>query len=267
MKKLGALALMLCLSSCEPSGPVPAIAEGLDLKLMADSTTESPDDSDQAPLSIEKADCAVIFIGGFLDCIFGSVRRSYNDLPLLQDRATPYKELRAYYHWEGNEGNIFCHNTDVVTKAALEWIALNPTGTLVLIGHSYGGSAAMDIARQIPQDFQGKLVLATLDPVSRRERSQPRQRAPRVDYWINSYVTKRRAFHELFIMMAGTWNHCPQADLNLRFYGTTSSFVKGLNHAHRYAQILLIEQDPEQHISVWESLQAYLKTLTVQSDS
>lgn len=261
MKIIGALSLLLLLCSCEPTGPVPVIAKGLDIDKMVDSTVEVPDDSDQVPLPIEEADCAVIFIGGFLDCIFGSVRRSYNDLPPLQNKATGYKELRAYYHWEGNEGNVFSHDTKVATKAAKEWIALNPKGTLVLIGHSYGGSAAMDVARNIPLSFQGKLLVATLDPVSRRERSQPRQRAERVDYWVNSYVTKRRAFHELFIMMAGTWNHCPQADCNLRFYGTTSSFVKGLNHAHRYAQILLIERDPEQHTSVWESLQDYLQKL------
>ncbi len=255
---LSALSIALLFSSCDP-GPVPSIADGLDVDKMVTSTVESPDDSGQFPLPIEKADCAVIFVGGFLDFYFGAVRRSFNDLPPLQNKAAPYKEVRAYYHWEGNEGNIFCHDTDVVTTAALQWIELNPTGTLVLIGHSYGGSAIMDVARRIPQDFQGKLIVATLDPVSRRPRSQPRQRAPRVDYWVNAYVTKRRAFHELFIMMGGTWNTCPQADANLRFYGTTSSFVKELNHAHRYAQVLLIERDPEQHISVWESLQDYLK--------
>lgn len=255
---LGALSVSLLLSSCKPD-PVPDIAAGLDVEKMLTSTVESPDDNSQSTLPMEKADCAVIFIGGFLDCFFGSVRRSFNDLPPLQVKDTPYKEIRAYYHWEGGEGNIFCHDTDVASEAANQWITLNPQGTLVLIGHSYGGSAAMDIARRIPQDFNGKLLVATLDPVSRRERSQPRQRAPRVDYWVNAYVTKRRAFHELFIMMAGTWNTCPEADRNLRFYGTTSSFIKELNHAHRYAQVLLIERDPEQHISVWECLQQYLK--------
>ncbi|MFI3244577.1 MAG: alpha/beta hydrolase, partial [Akkermansia sp.] len=244
---LSALSIPLLLSSCKPE-PIPAIAAGLDVDKMVTSTVESPDDSSQSPLPIEKADCAVIFVGGFLDCFFGSVRRSFNDLPPLQNRGKDYKEVRAYYHWEGNEGNIFSHNTDVATQAALKWIELNPKGTLVIIGHSYGGSASMDIARRIPKDFAGKLLVATLDPVSRRERSQPRQRAPRVDYWVNAYVTKRRAFHELFIMMAGTWNHCPQADQNLRFYGTTNSFIKQLNHAHRYAQVLLIARDPEQHI-------------------
>ncbi len=256
---LSALSISLLLSSCKPD-TTPAIAEGLDVQRMITSTVESPEDSSQSPLPIEKADCAVIFVGGFLDCFFGSVRRSFNDLPPLQNRQTPYKELRAYYHWEGNQGNIFYHNTDVATADILKWIQLNPKGTLVLIGHSYGGSASMDIASRIPQEFEGKLLVATLDPVSRRDRSHPRQRAPRVDYWVNSYVTKRRAFHELFIMMAGTWNTCPEANQNLRFYGTTNSFIKELNHAHRYAQVLLIERDPEQNVSVWECLQQYLKS-------
>lgn len=263
LSTIGALCCgLMLLSACHNNYPavLPELADGLDKNAVFKAHDDYPEDCSQVELPIVKSDCALVFIGGFQDQEHGVLRRCYDAAPAIQDKPAPYKEVRAYYHWEGDEGNLLRHSTKSISDDIAAWCKLNPTSTLVIIGHSYGGSSSMEVARSIPEEFKGTFALATLDPVSRRKSTKPRERAPRVDFWVNSYVKNRRAMHELLIIAGGPWNECPEADRNLVFCGKDLDFTGSYHHAHNNARALLVEKEATSHTAVWTILQDFLKS-------
>ena len=205
----------------------------------------------QLPLPAEKADVAVIFVGGFTEQVLLHFRSVYEKTPPLPCKG---RQLRAYYAWDSGTGNLLFHSTWKLQRDLRAFLAVNPGADVVLLGHSYGGSAIMDALRQIEDvPHTGKVLVVTLDPVSRRERSKPRERAAMVDYWVNSYCSPYRNVRDVAAWMGGPWGECPQADANVGYSGEARD-AEGRRYAHVYPEPLFLEQPGDGGKSPYELL-------------
>lgn len=195
----------------------------------------------QLPLPAQQADLAVIFVGGFTEQVLLHFRSVYEKMPPLPCRG---KQLRAYYAWDSGTGNLLVHSTWKLQRDLRAFLRLNPQADVVLLGHSYGGSAIMDALRGV-QDVPhaGKVLVVTVDPVSRRARSLPRARAPQVDFWINAYCSPYRHVGDVVAWLGGPWGHCPQAELNLHYPGTARG-ADGARFSHVYPEAMVMEVAP-----------------------
>ncbi len=203
----------------------------------------------QARLTTEKADVAVVFIGGFSEQVLTHFRRVYEVMPPLP---TTGKQLRAFYAWDGGRGCLLFHSTNLIQQDIRAFLAANPGADLVLVGHSYGGSACMDVLRHLNHPH-GRTVVVTLDAVSCRERSHPRERAEGVDYWVNVYCAPYRHFKDLAASVGGPWRHCEQADVNIAFSGKERDRAE---RRYQHAQPLPLFEDraPGHSLSAWEQM-------------
>ncbi len=203
----------------------------------------------QQRLGTEPADVAVVFIGGFSEQVLTHLRRVYECMPPLPARG---KQVRAFYAWDGGRGCLLFHSTSLIQRDLRAFLQANPGADLVLVGHSYGASACMDVLRHLNYPH-GRTVVVTLDAVSCRERSHPRERAERIDYWVNVYCAPYRHFKDLAAAVGGPWRECPQADLNIAFSGQERD-----RHDRRYqhAQPLPLFEDraPGQLYSAYEQM-------------
>lgn len=214
----------------------------------------------QLPLPAEKADVAVIFVGGFSEQVLLHFRSVYEQMPPLPCQG---RQLRAYYAWDSGTGNLLFHSTWKLQRDLRAFLAVNPAADVVLLGHSYGGSAIMDALRQLDDvPHTGKVLVATLDPVSRRERSKPRERAPMVDFWVNAYCSPYRNVRDVAAWLGGPWGHCPQADENMAYSGKQRD-EDGDRFAHVYPEPLLMEKAPGADKSPYEVLLEACKRLKV----
>lgn len=215
----------------------------------------------QVFLPAEEADMAVIFVGGFTESTMVHFRSAYETMPPLPCKG---RQLRAFYDWEGGDGNLISHSTERLQHDLRAFMQRNPRADVVLLGHSYGGSAVMDALRHI-QDVttHGRIFVVTLDPVSRFEASAPRERAPQVDGWLNAYCAPYRTPVDVVPMLGGSWGHCPQADMNFVYPGTKRD-ANGRRFRHRNPRPLLMEASPVQGASPYEEL---LRRLSPRADS
>lgn len=167
----------------------------------------------QRPLECRQADVALVFIGGFGDEISGIVEHMARRLPPL---ATT--ENRAYYHWNGGVTEDATKGYRVIADAVATFRQQNPQADVVLIGHSMGAAAALKAAELLPAPAagEGRVFLITLDPTDRVV--QP-VRPPSVSWWGNGYVVQSQSGHDFIAVLGGRWNHCEQADVNIRFNG------------------------------------------------
>lgn len=205
----------------------------------------------QEPLPPRAADVAFIFVGGFAEPVLLQFREVYEQWPLLPCRG---RQLRAYYAWESGTGNLLFHSTWKLQRDLRAFLTLNPAADVVLVGHSYGGSAIMDALRGVADvPHTGKVLVLTVDPVSRRERSKPRERAPQVDYWINTYCYPYRNVRDAAARLGGPWRECPQADVNMRFSALNRD-NEGKRYAHVYPRSLLMEIAPGHAGSAYDEL-------------
>lgn len=214
----------------------------------------------QLPLPAEKADVAVIFVGGFTEQVLLHFREVYEKTPLLPCKG---RQLRAYYAWDSGTGNLLFHSTWKLQRDLRAFLAVNPQADVVLLGHSYGGSAIMDALRQLEDvPHTGKVLVVTLDPVSRRERSKPRERAAMVDYWVNSYCSPYRNVRDVAAWMGGPWGECPQADANVAYSGRDRD-ADGRRFAHVYPEPLFREAPAEGVATPYDLLLAACERLNV----
>lgn len=239
---MAAALLLLTLSACQQQPPPP---EGI---------YPAPDTSFigrrlQQRLTTEQADVAVIFIGGFTEQVLTHHRRVYECMPPLP---TQGKQVRAFYAWDGGRGCLFFHSTSLIQRDLRAFLQANPGADLVFVGHSYGGSAIMDVLRHLNTPH-GRTVVVTLDAVSCRERSHPRERAEGVDYWVNVYCQPYLHFKDLAAAIGGPWRECPQADLNIVFSGKERDRA---DRRYQHAQPLPLFEDraPGQIYSAYEHM-------------
>ena len=246
---LSVLALLLLLPACRQqqkpetvSGIIPTPAEGIIGRRR------------QQPLPGEKADMAVIFVGGFTEQVLLHFRKAYETMPTLPCQG---RQLRAYYAWDSGTGNLLFHSTWKLQRDLNAFCKLNPKADIILIGHSYGGSAIMDALRHLKEPH-GQVIVATIDPVSRRQRSKPREKAACVNFWINAYCYPYRNLRDGFARMGGPWRYCEQADINLNFPGTQRD-TDGTRFAHVYPEPMLMEPNPATGKSVYRLICDRLK--------
>lgn len=205
----------------------------------------------QVFLPAEEAEMAVVFVGGFTESTMVHFRSSYETMPPLPCQG---RQLRAFYDWEGGEGNLISHSTERLQHDLRAFMQRNPRADIVLLGHSYGGSAVMDALRHLADVREhGRIFVVTLDPVSRFEASAPRERAPQVTVWLNAYCDPYRTPVDVVPMLGGSWGHCPQADENFVYPGTARD-ADGYRFRHRNPRPLLMEPSPLQGTSPYEQL-------------
>jgi len=86
-----------------------------------------------------------------------------------------------------------------------------PEVPIEIVGHSYGGDTAMDIAQLLNGDGITIEQLTTLDPVSWFESSRPSN----VKNWTNVYVDGVHDYTDLIANAGGKWGHESGADQNI----------------------------------------------------
>lgn len=179
----------------------------------------------QVPLPLEgqfngRASHAVLFIGGFCDCWAGRSHRLYANIAPLASN-----EVRAYYHWDGVGMGLVYDRCDSIVADVQQWSQEHPGCPILLIGHSYGGSAAMHVARCLKPKLCPIAVL-TLDPVSRRQSSE---RAESVDYWAHTWQQSGGGWADVIPRIGGRWGSCSDADVNVPLVGK-GLFRAGVTH-------------------------------------
>ena len=111
----------------------------------------------------------------------------------------------------------------------------NPQADVVLLGHSMGGAAALQVATLLPEhEGAGRVFVVTLDPVDRIV--QP-VRPQGVSWWGNAYVENSLSGHDFIAVVGGRWGHCEQADLNICFDGRRTDEY-GYHYIHDDAEAL-----------------------------
>lgn len=215
----------------------------------------------QERLRAERADAAVVFVGGFAEPLMTRVRAIYERMPVLPLRG---KQYRAFYAWDGGRGCLLAHSTRLLQEDLRDFLRVNPEADLIFVGHSYGGSAVMDALRHIGP-VSGRVIVVTLDPVSRRKRSAPRARAMGVDYWINVYCDEKRTLRDAIVSVGGSWEYCSQADENYAFLGTCRD-ARGKRFQHVYPEPLFFERMPGQEQSAYERLVDVCRSLEVKRE-
>ena len=189
----------------------------------------------QRPLPAQHAEVALVFIGGLGDEISGIVDSLSRRTPAAS--LGVQNALRAYYHWN-------CDNVEDATagyRSIAEDVAAfrraNPQADVVLLGHSMGGAAALQVASLLPEhEGAGRVFVVTLDPVDRIV--QP-VRPQGVSWWGNAYVENSLSGHDFIAVVGGRWGHCAQADLNICFDGRRTDEY-GYHYIHDDAEALFI---------------------------
>lgn len=188
----------------------------------------------QRPLPPQQAEAALVFIGGFGDEISGIVHALFRRVPA--SALGVQAALRAYYYWNG--GNV--EDAPAGYRSMADDVAAfrrtNPQADVVLIGHSMGGAAALQVAALLPAHAgTGRVFVLTLDPVDRMV--QP-VRPQGVSWWGNAYVVNSLSGHDFIAVVGGRWGHCEQADFNIRFDGRRTDEY-GYHYIHDDAEALL----------------------------
>lgn len=178
------------------------------------------------------ADYAVVFIGGFIDWLIGVSWRQYRD---FEGFDLPMKGLKGFYHWDGGHLGMLADGCHGIADDLNALLAVKPDLHLILVGHSYGGSAAMEVARHLTGVRGGALMVLTLDAVSRR---QSCARAPGVDFWGNAFLFRGGGFLDVVPRIGGRWGSCPDADVNLPYDGYIRDRAGNLYSHRRPASML-----------------------------
>lgn len=226
---------------------------------------ECPYPEDPLKVPKKKSDCkkvTFIFVGGAMDSANGNMAACKKSL-LDSDPRNTY----SYYHWDTD--------AEALAQTIQQYQKKCPKTNIVLVGHSYGGDTAMDIAEALEGTGQ-KIILVTLDPVSEFDLFNWSSEKPdSVEYWINAYVAKGlgdymatvyvvgqllggfttlisgKGLSNTVATLGGKWGHESGADVNIEF-----SLNGPVSHAH--AEYLYHNPDKETEDHPQYILNAYL---------
>lgn len=193
----------------------------------------------------------IVFIGGFCDVVVGSLSRMAEEFPGFLDGAT---FVTAYYHWDGGGCGVFWDKCGQIATD-LEFVRrTQPHLPIILVGHSYGSSCAVEVARR--QSVQAiPLCLLTLDAVSRRQKNT---RPKCVGWWGNAYLKDGGGIMDVVPRIGGRWGVCNGADVNLAFSGYCHD-SKGRFYTHKRPAPLLYECPSEDGQSLFRLATEWLK--------
>lgn len=169
----------------------------------------------QAPLPLEKAQAALVFIGGMADEWTGIVHHLANNTPWLPIDG---QQLRAYHYWHMGTEDESRQAAPRLAERLQAFRAINPAAPLVLVGHSLGASTALRAATLLDGQPGGPVYLVTLDPVDRRTTPV---RPKCVTWWGNCYIVNSQDARDFIPKLGGRWNACAGADVNIRMDGRT----------------------------------------------
>lgn len=200
-------AAALCLAA-----PAPALELG-DILNAVTGAAQKVAKYQAAPLPKEKADAAMVFVGGMADEYTGIVHGLACNCPWLPITGD---QTRAYYHWHMGDMGSFDLAPDKLAAELQEFRTLNPAAPVVLIGHSLGASTALQAAARLQGKPGGSIYLLTLDPVNRLVTPK---RPDNLAWWGNSYIVNSQDSRDFIPVIGGRWNECKEADYNIRMDG------------------------------------------------
>lgn len=193
----------------------------------------------------------VVFIGGFADVLVGClsrVEKGFSGFLPGVEFAT------AYYHWDGGGCGVFMDRCGTIAEELEKLRREYPRLPIVLVGHSYGGSCAVEVAaRQSVQALP--LCLLTIDAVARRQKNV---RPGCVEWWGNAYLQNGGGFMDVVPRIGGRWGGCAGADVNLAFSGYRRD-REGRLYSHRRPASMLYEAPSEEERSLFQAASAWLK--------
>ncbi len=207
----------------------------------------------QRPLPQQSADLALVFIGGFGDEVSGIVECMARLTPAFAAR-----EARAYYHRHGGFVSDAPMGYRAIADSITAFRVKNPAADVVLIGHSMGAATALKVAELLPaaEAGQGRVLLVTIDPADRVV--QPIRPAS-VAWWGNCYVVNSQSGHDFIAELGGRWNHCDQADANIRFNGLrTDEYGHAFIHDNAFS--LFMSRKGSSSLSLRDMLQRHLSS-------
>ena len=108
-----------------------------------------------------------VFIGGFGDMFAGCLSRVEKGFPGFLPGVA---YATAYYHWDGGGCGVFFDRCGKIAVELEELRRRYPGLPVVLIGHSYGGSCAVEVARR-------QSGCSSLPPDGRCRGAQAKERA------------------------------------------------------------------------------------------
>lgn len=192
-----------------------------------------------------------VFIGGFGDVLAGCLSRVEKRFPGFLPGVA---HATAYYHWDGGGCGVFLDRGGAIAAELEKLRREHPRLPVVLVGHSYGGSCAVEVARR--QAVQAApLCLLTIDAVARRQKNV---RPSCVEWWGNAYLRDGGGFMDVVPRIGGRWGHCAGADVNLAFSGFRRD-RKGRFYSHRRPASMLYESPAEEMRSLSQAASAWLK--------
>ena len=205
------LSLLLCPLLCAPAAVAIDAQDVLDAVVDYARKAMYP----QAPLPLEKAVAGWVFIGGMADEWTGIMHNVANHTPWLPIEG---EQLRAYHHWHMGDAENFDKAAEKLAERLQAFRTINPTAPLVLVGHSLGGSTALQTAAKLDGKPGGPVYLVTLDPVDRLTNPI---RPQCVTWWGNSYIVNSQDARDFIPQIGGRWNSCKGADVNICMDGRT----------------------------------------------
>ena len=192
-----------------------------------------------------------VFIGGFGDVVAGCLSRVEKRFPGFLPGVA---HATAYYHWDGGGCGVFLDRCGKIAAELEELRRECPGLPVVLVGHSYGGSCAVEVARR--QSVQAApLCLLTIDAVARRQKNA---RPACVEWWGNAYLRDGGGFMDVVPRIGGRWGHCAGADANLAFSGYRRD-REGRLYSHRRPAPMLYEAPLEETCSLFQAASAWLE--------
>ena len=155
-------------------------------------------------------------------------------------------QLNFAVKYSGRQTNYFqWHQQEEIIADIHEFMRQNPGESINLIGHSYGGTTAANVAEALAVDGVRIETLITIDPVSRWwSRSS---NAGNVDYWVNVLADplSSNGFEgDLWATLGGRWGEWPSERADIHF---SAPF-----HHNEFSD--LIEFSPQDDLSALDSL-------------
>ncbi len=161
-----------------------------------------------APLPSEQTSTKplIVFFGGFFDERTENVKGWASSVRYGNDDVTT-----MYFGWADRSEAV---------AGVIDHLNEHPQSPVILVGHSYGGDTALNVASDLSQletPVSVQLVV-TLDPVSRISRGTFRGdlKSKNVEQWINVWTSNLANRSDVIAVIGGRWGECDEADENIQ---------------------------------------------------
>ena len=154
----------------------------------------------------------IVFYNGFFDQDSSKILGKRNFYTICNEYIPKKGATKKCLSWSKFDGG---YETDFIVD---HWHSTSSEKPIVLIGYSYGGDTAYDVAGSLPKEYSPTLI--TLDPVGKKglDSSLPK---PTSGEWITMYTKKSWSLNkcDLFVKPAIRYRNQSNADKNITFEG------------------------------------------------